>query len=130
MPVVKGPLFSMEAHGTLNGVLTFAQRGPASVVKSNLFSEPSCSDKQKIVRDVFYWAVSVWNDLPPKTQALWLAQHDSKDLTGYASFMNAFLRRYYLGIWQFEAPPYSGFCLVGNHLVGEFAVGGGFLEPN
>jgi hypothetical protein len=128
MPVVRGPLFSMEAHGTLNGVLTYQQRGSKSVVKSNLFATPSDTDAQLAIRDVFSWAVEIWNDMHEITQALWLDQHDAKELTGYASFMNRFLSRHYAGLWQFEAPPDFGFCLVGNHLVDEFAVGGGLLE--
>lgn len=129
MVLVKGPCFSLEAHGSLADCITYITTQGYYVVKSLKFPTYHCSPAQETVRDTFSWAASLWAQmhLPKKTD--WRNYKDYKLLVGYASFMHYMLKRTHLNIWQFELPPDTGFCTVGNHIVGEFLTGGGYRTP-
>jgi len=128
MPKVKGPLFSLEAHGTLAGCLTYQDINAKPVVKSCRFKTPNRTEQQAAIRDTFSWAVSVWHALHQTTKQLWYDYKDTKSLVGYAAFMNTFLHRTYLMLWQFETPAQDGFCLVGDYTTGDLIAGGPYLE--
>lgn len=100
------------------------------VVKALTFPTYRRSDAQGVIRDTFSYASQLWIDLHDPKKQLWRDFENYKNLVGRVSFMNYFLNRYYKGLWQFEVPPDIGFCLTGNHLVNEFAVGGGLMSQS
>lgn len=129
MAKVRGPLFSLDAHGSIGNCLTYQDINSQPCVKSLNFPTYTRSTEQGVVRDIFAWCAQVWNQLHSLKQTEWRAYTDYKKLVGYASFMHYMLKRTHLPIWQFELPPNQGFCTVGNHNVGEFIVGGGYMTP-
>ena len=129
MVKVKGPLFSLEAHGTLDDTLTYESGKYGYYVKANNFPTYSRSPAQGVIRDTFNWCISIWHALPSETKQYWHDHEDYQGLIGYASFMSYMLKRTYLAVFQYESPPNFGFCITGNHIVGEFFTGGGYLVP-
>lgn len=127
MPKVKGPLFSLEAHGTLNDTLTYQDINARPVVKANNFPTYRRSDDQGEIRDTFSWAIYVWHKLHPLTQQLWRDHTDPQLLTGYKAFMSSFLNRTYIWLNQFQFPDKQGFCGVGDYTVANLITGGPFL---
>jgi len=71
----------------------------------------------------------LWNNLQADTKEIWLDYEDWKGLKGYHSFMRLNLRQTHNAEYQIEAPPNYGYCIVGNHLVGEFTSGGAYTSP-
>jgi hypothetical protein len=130
MVKVKGPCFSLEAHGSLADCLTYQDVNSKPVVKSLRFPTYRCSPAQAAVRDTFSWATLVWRSLPIEKRNQWAAYKDIEKLVGYAAFLSQFLRRTYQPIWQFELPPSTGFCVTGNFNVDEAYSGGAYLTPD
>jgi hypothetical protein len=130
MAKVKGPLFSLEAHGSIAGCLTYwDDLNKKPCVKSLRFPTYRRSPAQASVRDTFSWAAKTYFNLHHIKHTAWGNYTDYKGLVGYVSFMHYMLKRTHLPTWQFELPPNQGFCTVGNHNVGEFIVGGGYMTP-
>lgn len=129
MVKLRGPLFSVEAKGSIARCITYQTINRQPVGKSLRFSTYSRTSAQDDVRDVFSWSASTWFALHEPKKEAWRQWEDIKKLKGYQAFMNSFLNRTWLGIWQFELPPDIGFCVVGNHYTGDFDTGGGFMVP-
>ena len=129
MTEVKGPLFSLEAHGMLGDVLVYQMVNGKAVVKANTFPTYSRTDPQDLNRDIFSWCSALFYTLHQDTQNLWRNYRNNEGLVGHSAFMQQMLKRTHQPIWQFEAPPYHGFCITGNHIVGEFLTGGDFINP-
>lgn len=129
MARVVGPLFSLEAHGSIGECLTYQDINGKPIVKALRFPTYRRSDAQGVVRDTFSWCSHLWAIMHEPKKDEWRAWKDAKGLVSYASYMNYMLRRTHLLVWQFEVPPDTGFCIVGNHLVAEFGVGGGYMTP-
>lgn len=126
---VKGPLHSTDARGTLAGSLTFQKSLNQMSGKSCKFKTYSRSYLQGRDRDWLTWSVGIWHGLPEPTVEAWVRYTDFKGLTGYHSFIRLFLQRTHSFIYQYEAPPHYGFCVVGNHYVGQFVSGGDYQVP-
>lgn len=126
MARVRGPLFSLEAHGSIAGAITYQDINSKPIVKSLRFPTYRRSTEQGIIRDTFSWCAHIWVIMHQQKHVEWKNYRDYKGLVGYASFMHYMLKRTHLPVWQFELPPDQGFCTVGNHYVGEFNVGGGY----
>lgn len=75
------------------------------------------------------WAVSLWYGLPLTTKLQWAYWTLIPGMAGRPVFINLFIQRTNANLYQYEVPPDYGFCVVGNHLVGEFLVGGELLTP-
>jgi len=129
MVKLRGPLFSLEASGSLANCLIYQTVNNLPVCRALTFPTYSRSDAQDDVRDTFSWACGIWVLLHDVKQEAWKNYVDYQGLYGRKAFMSTFLKRTYLGLWQFELPPDQGFCTTGNHNVGEFFVAGGFLIP-
>ena len=129
MVKVRGPLFSIEASGSLADCLTYQNVNNQPVVKALRFPTYRRTDAQDEVRDIFSWAGEVWAEMHDPKKIEWRNYTDYKGLVGRASFMHYMLKRTHIPVWQFELPPDQGFCTVGNHLVGKFLAGGGFMTP-
>ncbi len=129
MVIVRGPLFSLEAHGSMADCITYQEINNQPIVKSLRFPTYRRSTEQGIVRDIFSWSAIIWRQMHDSKHTTWRNYTDYKLLVGYASFMHYMLKRTHLPIWQFELPPNQGFCTVGNHNVGDFFVGGGYWQP-
>lgn len=110
MVKVSGPLFSIEASGTLGDVLSY-QRGWG---KHRVTRKPGHRDAESAAqltqREKFLEAVAYWHSLNSQEQAAYTAVAEGLQMTGYQYV----LKEYLLGriVW---APPEGGF-------------GGGVLE--
>ena len=125
MVKLRGPLFSLEAAGSLADCLTYQSINNIPIAKSLRFPTYIRTEDQAIIRDIFDKSSNVWAIMHDPKKIVWQEHTDSQLLTGYKAFMSTFLKRTYLALWQFELPPDQGFCTTGNHNVGEFVVGGG-----
>jgi len=129
MVKVRGPLHSTDARGTLADTITYQKSLNQMSAKSCRFKKYSRSALQARDRNWLTWSILKWRDLPVGTKQLWYDFLDFKGLQGYHSYMRTFLGRTHAFIFQYEAPPYYGYCIVGNHYVGQFVVGGEYQEP-
>jgi hypothetical protein len=129
MVKLKGPCFSLAASGTIGGVLCYQKINGLHVAKALKFIKVEATPGRIHDRIWFKWAFDVWLSLAIEKKNAWKAWTDSQNLTGWKAFSSQFQRRTWLTLWQFELPPSTGFCIVGNHNTGDFKTGGGFLEP-
>ena len=129
MVKLRGPMFSLEAHGSIGNCLTYQDINGWPCAKSLRFMTYRRSDAQAVVRDIFAFGAQLWNALHDPKKDKWNAYKDYLKLTGYKSFISYYLKRSHLALWQFELPPSTGFCITGNHNVADFIAGGGIMLP-
>lgn len=129
MAKVIGPLFSLEASGSIANALIYQQLRDTFYVRGLTFYPETRSDSQDEVRLTFSWASGIWANLHQEKKDVWDDTTGVNGMTGYLLFMNYMLKRTYLTLWQFELPPDIGFCITGNHNVDEFGVGGIYMYP-
>jgi len=71
MAKVSFPLFSLNAHGTLAGILTYSTR---KIVKQVRYQKPQKDYEnlaRKVQRDKFRTGCALWNALSPEQKAVW-----------------------------------------------------------
>jgi hypothetical protein len=127
MVKLKGPMFSLKASGSIGGCITYQSNGGLSIAKSLRFYTIDVTPNRQRVRDIWSWSFSLWYLLNPLTQALWNAYKDVNNISGIRAFQNAFMRRFWLGLPEYEIPPTFGYCAVGEYKVDEFLVDGAFI---
>lgn len=66
-----GPLFSVEAHGTVAGVLTYSDRKIVKQVRYQRKQKDRATPKRTTQRGYFQMAVSWWHELTSDEQAEW-----------------------------------------------------------
>jgi len=129
MANIKGPLFGLEASGSIGGCLTYQKNHSGNTVKGLRFLKLKDTPARLIVRQRFAWAYTMWLALNDLTKELWNNWYDDNGLTGWLAFSSQFQRRTALGVAQFQIPPYYGYCACGEFLCGEFLCGGDFIPP-
>lgn len=129
MVKVKGPCFSVDASGTLAGGIIFQKSMGKNVVKKSSFIVYENSYLRNIQTSLLSYCVNLWHSLLWQTVDQWNNFTDYKGLHGYHAFMRLNMKRLSSMEAEFESPPYWGFCVVGNHIVGEFYSGGARLFP-
>lgn len=129
MARVRGPLFSASASGTIGMCLTYQKILYVDAVRANPFKSYSRSQVQDIVRRTLTWSLGYWHTMEWNTKQLWYNFRDYKGLSGYHAWLRQFLNQTYKYYPQFEAPPYFGYCITGNHITGKFLSGGDYLTP-
>lgn len=73
MTKLKGPLFSLDAHGTLGGVLTFSKRKIVKQVRFQRKQKDRVTASRTTQRGYFQTAVSWWHELTATEQNDWAA---------------------------------------------------------
>ena len=128
MVKTSGAMFSTDARGSI-GPLTYQHIYRRKIVRSKPIPRNPRSSAQLIVRKAVAFAVSVWQWLHEDEKAEWRANYDARGNRGYAYFMSTFVTRTLSNDFQYQLPEPYGFCVVGDNLVGEFSVGGTWLDP-
>jgi len=96
MAVVRGPLFSVEAHGDLCGILTYRKgRGNPAVYGHHEPKVPNTAG-QVSQQTSFTSAVSSWRALPGMSKVWWGEKARGMRLTGY----NMYVQNYLLGLLE------------------------------
>ena len=72
MAKLKGPLFSLDAHGTLGNALTFSSRRSGSQVRFQKKQTDFKSAPRAIQRGYFSMGMGWWGELTANEQAEWL----------------------------------------------------------
>lgn len=91
---VDGPLFSVSAHGTLAGVLTFQRRpGRHAVFVKTVPANPN-TGFQAVQRASFRVAISSWRALPDASKARYVEQARGTRVSGY----NLYVQNVLLGL--------------------------------
>ena len=71
MPIVKGPLFSLEASGTYGGGLTFSQTTGRSIARKTPRSRKPASLSQTMHRQQVADMALSWRQQSPATRTAW-----------------------------------------------------------
>jgi len=71
MVKIKGPLFSLEARGSVARVLTFSRRSSGQQARFQSFPTDFESTGRKTQRDAFRLAIELWNYLPTAEKDYW-----------------------------------------------------------
>jgi len=71
MAKLKGPLLSLEAHGTLAGALTYSSRRSGSQVRFQKKQKDYENAARALTRDAYRWGIKLWNSFPPDEKAYW-----------------------------------------------------------
>lgn len=126
MVKVTGPCFSLDAQGTLAGAITYQRALKSRICRKKPLPRKSSTVDQLAVRAALRKAIIEWGALTSSQRAIWDEYTDPNGNTGYHAFMSSYISRTLDGLAQYELPPHTGYCLVGEYLVGELTVGGGF----
>jgi hypothetical protein len=129
MARTRGPLFSVEASGSIAGAITYqksikgfsCRRMPRHLDRK---TAPQLAQRQRHLA-----GVRAWQDLLQTQKNIWIAYTDNDGNEGYHAFMSQYVHRTMIIMFQYELPPHTGYCLVGENLVGEFDVGGNWRDP-
>ena len=85
---LKDPLFSKEAHGSINKVLTFSRRGNINVLRNYTAPTGTASALQETQRTAFGLMIAAWNTLTGNEKAAWNAlAYLLPPLSGYNIFL-------------------------------------------
>lgn len=71
MAKTKGPLFSLEAHGTIGKEITFSQRKSGSQVRYQKKQKDYESADRQTQRNAYRYGIELWNSLTPTEKAYW-----------------------------------------------------------
>jgi len=71
MVKLAGPLFSLNAHGSIDSALTYSGRKSGSQVRFQKRQKNYENIARKAARDAFRYAVDLWGSMPPIEKAYW-----------------------------------------------------------
>lgn len=98
MVKVLGPLFSIRAWGTFDGLLVYQRRpGMPTVMRRRVPANPN-TDLQQEQRASFASAISCWQGLPDGSKAWWTVKAWGVATSGY----NLYVKNYLLGLLEEE----------------------------
>jgi len=124
-----GPCLSLDAFGTIAGAITFQHALKSRAARKKPQPRYVRTDAQNEVRNTVAKAVLEWHGLTDSQRTLWKEYSDGNGNKGYHAWIYQWVRRSLMGLWQYRLPPDIGYCITGDHLVGEFIVGGGHVDP-
>jgi hypothetical protein len=119
-----GPMFSVEASGSLGKAITFQKVGRVKTAKQYKVPIDRKTTAQITVRQWVTRTVQRWHDLIDSQQSLWDQYTNPTGNIGYYAFIEQYLKRSHETLPQYQLPPNHGYCAVGEWLVGELIVGG------
>lgn len=88
MPKVKGPLLSLQARGSVGGLLTFQQRRSGAVVYPLTVPRDVANDAQLAQRALMGQAAQAWGDLSVSQQAVYDARAQGRCMSGFNLFVS------------------------------------------
>ncbi len=71
MAKLKGPLFSLDAHGSFGPRLTFSSRASGSQVRVQRKQKDYENTARETVRNAYRWGIELWNSMPDEEKAYW-----------------------------------------------------------
>ena len=71
MPKLEGPLLSLNAHGTLGGILTYSNRKIVKQVRFQRKQKDFENENRQPVRNAFKYGVELWNSLTQQEKDYW-----------------------------------------------------------
>lgn len=83
MATTKGPLFSLEASGSIGNALTYGRRGKTNTVKTKTNPANPRSLPQIRTRAAIAYATALWNSLTNTEKAAWAAYGEGRQISGY-----------------------------------------------
>jgi hypothetical protein len=129
MAVIRGPLFSVSASGSIGKAITY-QRDIKGFACRRMPIPPNRKTVAQLAqRERHVAGLRAWQSLIQTQRNIWNAYTDNDNNKGYHAFMSQYIRRTGLLLPQYQLPPSTGYCLTGEHLVGELTVGGGWIDP-
>jgi len=129
MARTRGPLFSVDASGSIGDALTYQRTVKGFSCRRMPLPHKTNTLPQLYQRQRHLAGVRSWQQLLDSQKDIWKAYTDYNGNKGYHAFMSQFVSRTGHGYFQYELPPNKGYCLVGEHLVDELIVGGGWIDP-
>ena len=89
MVKLKGPIMSLEAHGSIGKILTFSERGSGSQTRKYTKPLKTASPKQRAQRRLTEFLVAQWQNMTENQKNTWetAAKASDKRLAGYHYFL-------------------------------------------
>ncbi len=94
MAIITGPLFSLEAHGSLGDVITYARLGRTNYSKVHFTPANPQSDKQIRRRVMTKWLTQTWSSLSDSEKANFNGMAASWNLSPYHAWLQFNSRRW------------------------------------
>lgn len=91
MVLVKSPLLSESASGTIADNLTFSLRDTGQQVRFQKKQKDIFTVPREIQRTLYRQAYEEWNLLAPEDKIMWSKMASSKKMTGYNLYLKTFL---------------------------------------
>lgn len=86
MVKLAGPALSLDASGTIGGVLTFSKWKGRPYVRSRVIPNNPKTQSQLAVRSVMKFLSQIWSDLAPADQATWQILADQAKYSPFNAF--------------------------------------------
>lgn len=86
-----GPLFSMEARGTVGDCLTFSKRKSGQQVRFQRKQKDRITALRTANRSIFLAAVAAWSALTSEQKAVYNERAKSQNLTGYNLYVSEYM---------------------------------------
>ncbi len=114
MPKITGPLFSLEAKGSIAKNLTFSERKTGAQVRFQKKQKDVLTSDRVEHRARFLEAVAAWHALTEEKKLVYDQRVKDLMMTGY----NLYLREYLLAPPVVFYPAYYGEAIYGNSIYG------------
>jgi len=143
MPKVRGPLFSLNAAGTLGKAITYKKGTAGNVVRKYYKPKGTRNAAQAIVRTWFQRGVWTWQGLSDNhgyyfsrncygleepAREDWRDYRTTGNSFGYYAFMKRWISRSLKGLFQYQIPPNVGFCVADEWLANFLYANGQFHD--
>ena len=129
MAYVRGPLFSLEARGSIARALTYQFDGKGYQCRKMPIPTYHRTPKQNTQRNTHKAGILAWQELTEEQKNLWRDYTNNDGNTGYYAFMSQWVHRAATNLFQYKLPPNVGYCLVGENIVGDIITGGIWEDP-
>jgi hypothetical protein len=108
MVKTKGPMMSLNASGTLAGIMQFQQRKGGGCLKKNATPKNPRSAKQTSIRACMKFLSQQWHLIDPTPKATWTERAELLNISPYNAYISTNLERFRnnLGLTQ-GIPPYA-----------------------
>ncbi len=141
MSKVRGPLFSISAHGTLGKALTYKKGLIGNVVRALVKPKINFTPAQEVQKTWFsrgvwtwrgvtggynYWYSGYCQGLQEPAREAWRRADRVNGLYGYYLFMKYWIERSLRGLPQYQTPPNFGFCVADEWLADDLICDGIF----
>ncbi len=108
MAIIIGPLFSLEAHGSLGNVITYARLGRTNYSKVHFTPANPQSDKQTVRRAMTKWLTQTWSSLNDTEKARFNNMAERWNLSPYHAWLKFNSQRWTSNLMPAKAFP-AGF---------------------